>query len=144
MRVLEDNPGKRPINKDEPKPPTTIPDPPEEVTGAALDEWHRITPLLAAMGLLSRLDRAALVGYCIAWGRWMEAEAELEKYGAVVKSPNGFPVQSPFLAIANRAMKQVKEFLVEFGMSPSARTRVSVTGASDDDDDFFSGPKPVK
>ena len=71
----------------------------------------------------------------------MEAEDELKKYGPVVKAPSGFPVQSPFLAVANRAMKQTKEFLAEFGMSPSARTRVAVTQARDTSNRFAKHAK---
>ena len=66
-------------------------------------EWRRVTPLLSTLGLLSRIDRAALAMYCEAWGRWVEAEEALRKYGVMVKSPNGFPMQSPYLAVANKS-----------------------------------------
>ena len=46
------------------------------------------------------------------------------RYGAVIKAPSGFPVQSPFLAIANKAHEQMVKLLTEFGMTPAARTRV--------------------
>jgi hypothetical protein len=45
----------------------------------------------------------------------------------IVRSPRGYPIQSPYLAIANKAWQQVQQGLAEFGMSPSARTRVSAT-----------------
>jgi P27 family predicted phage terminase small subunit len=44
----------------------------------------------------------------------------------MVKSPNGFPMQSPYLAVANKAMEQMRGLLTEFGMSPASRTRISV------------------
>jgi P27 family predicted phage terminase small subunit len=62
--------------------------------------------------------------FCQAWERWVEAEEALKKYGVMVKSPNNFPMQSPYLAVANRAMEQMRALLAEFGMSPSSRTRV--------------------
>ena len=71
-------------------------------------------------------DGAALALYCQAWARWVEAEANLVRYGTVIKSQSGFPIQSPYLAIANKAMAQMARILVEFGMSPSSRTRVSI------------------
>ena len=77
------------------------------------------------LGLLTRIDRAALALYCEAWGRWVEAEEALRKYGVMIKAPSGYPVQSPYLAIANRAMDQMAKLLVEFGMSPSSRSRVT-------------------
>ena len=33
---------------------------------------------------------------------WSEAMEQLQKYGTIVKSPTGFPIQSPYMAIANR------------------------------------------
>lgn len=80
---------------------------------------------LAAWGLLTEIDGAALALYCQAWARWVEAEAQLLKFGTVIKSPNGFPIQSPYLPIANKAMEQMTKLLVEFGMSPSSRSRVA-------------------
>lgn len=48
----------------------------------------------------------------------------LQRHGVVLKAPSGFPVQSPYLAIANRAMEQLRQLLSEFGMSPASRARV--------------------
>jgi P27 family predicted phage terminase small subunit len=61
----------------------------------------------------------------MAWSRWIDAEAKLREFGAVLKSPTkGFPILSPYWTIANTAMKQMRDFLSEFGMSPASRTRV--------------------
>jgi P27 family predicted phage terminase small subunit len=87
-------------------------------------EWRRIAPLLAETGLLTAIDRAALAGYCQAYGRWVEAERALETHGTLVRSASGFPVVSPYLRIADRAMRQMHSLLVEFGMTPSARSRI--------------------
>jgi len=108
----------------EPAPDVAVPTCPAELGAAAKREWRRIAPELARLGLLARIDRAALALYCESYGRWLEAVAAVEKYGVVIKSPNGFPVQSPYLAIANKAGEQVRLLLGEFGMSPSSRTRV--------------------
>jgi P27 family predicted phage terminase small subunit len=45
--------------------------------------------------LLTNLDRAALAAYCGAYALWAEATAQIQKYGAMIKSPTGFPIQSP-------------------------------------------------
>jgi len=123
LRILRGNPGKRPLNEREAKPLAAIPDPPAHLTVSALEEWNRIAPLLLEQGLLTNLDRAGLAAYCVAYGRWAEAEERVRKLGVLVKSPNGFPVHSPYLAVANRAMEQMQKMLTEFGMSPSSRSR---------------------
>ena len=81
---------------------------------------------LLECGLLTEIDGAALALYCQAWARWIDAEKNMAEYGTVVKGPTGALVPSPFLAIANKAMDQMMKMLVEFGMSPSSRMRVTV------------------
>jgi P27 family predicted phage terminase small subunit len=88
------------------------------------------------LGLLTEIDRTALALYCQAWARWVEAEEEVRKLGAIVKSPSGYPIQNPYLAVANRAMRDLRAMLTEFGMTPSSRSRVSVEQA-EEGDDFF-------
>jgi hypothetical protein len=45
--------------------------------------------------------------------------------GMFVKSPNGCPIQSPWLGISNRAIKLYMSNLAEFGPLPAARCRVT-------------------
>jgi len=126
LRVLRGNPGRRPLNQDEPKPKPRLPRAPDHLSGEAKKEWRRAGRFLLTLGLISDLDLAAFAAYCQAWGRWIEAEQALKTYGVMLKSPNGFPVQSPYLAVANRAMEQMKSCLSDFGMTPASRSRVQV------------------
>jgi len=121
LRIIEGNPGHRPINKKEPAPNASKPLCPSHLDKAARAEWHRSIRLLHEIGLVTQLDRAALACYCQAWSRWVEAEDNLRRYGLTVKSPQGYSMQSPYLAIANKAMEQMRAFLTEFGMTPSSR-----------------------
>ena len=92
----------------EPVLPVEIPRCPAHLGREAKREWKRVSQELAGYGLLTRIDRAALALYCEAWGRWVEAEGALRKYGAMIKAPSGFPMQSPYLAMANKAMEQIR------------------------------------
>jgi P27 family predicted phage terminase small subunit len=102
LKMLTGNPGKRPLNEDEPRPDANIPECPPELGPVARQEWHRLVGELAALRLLTNLDRAALAAYCGAYALWAEATEAIQKYGAMIKSPTGFPIQSPYLAVANR------------------------------------------
>ena len=118
-----------------------VPECPGHLSVLAREEWARITVELAAIGLLSRLDRAALAAYCQAWGRWVGAEKRIAKRGLTHTTPKGVLMPSPYLGIANRAMKQMKEFLTEFGLTPSSRTRIAMdvkVRPADPADAFFS------
>jgi len=100
---------------------------------------------LLQAGLLTEIDGPALMGYCIAYGRLLDAEAKLREYGSVMKAPGGHLAHSPYLAIANKALEQMRAMLVEFGMTPSSRSRVQAAGGigsgplggSDIDERFF-------
>lgn len=112
------------MSQHEPTPEPAIPPCPEELSDEAKKEWERVSAELLPMGLLSHIDRAALAGYCQAWATWIDAQTALRQYGVIIKSPNGFPMQSPYLSVANKAFEQMRMMLTEFGMSPSSRTRV--------------------
>jgi P27 family predicted phage terminase small subunit len=114
-------------NEHEPQTTAAIPACPDHLSGEAKSEWERVGRLLAGLGLVTQIDRAALAAYCQAWGRWVEAEEAIKRHGVVIKSPNNFPIQSPYLAIANKAMDQMRLLLAEFGMTPSSRTRVTAS-----------------
>jgi len=137
LKVLEGNPGKRPINDREPAAPAGIPDCPDYLDDVARDEWQRTGEVLRDMGLLSLADRTALAAYCTAYSRWVQAEAAVKKYGTIVKSPDkGFPMKSPYLTIADQAMESMRKFMVEFGLTPSSRSRIKVPDAGQAGDEF--------
>jgi P27 family predicted phage terminase small subunit len=126
LRLLEGNPGKRPINRRAPQPSggTTCP---AHLSALAKREWRRIYPHLELLGLVSPIDRAALAGYCQAYVRWVEAEAKVQDLVVTTGSTtNPYPIVNPYLAAANKALQQMREFLVEFGMTPASRSRVEV------------------
>jgi len=127
LKVLDGNPGKRPLNDREPVPTQGVPPRPDWLDEEARTEWERIVPELAAMGLMARADRAALAAYCTAWSRWVAAEAQVRKYGTIVKSPEkGFPMKSPYLCVADQALETMRKLMVEFGLTPSSRSRIRV------------------
>ena len=134
LRLIEGNPSRRPFNKKEPKPAPVIPRCPRHLNDAAKAEWKRIGRTLHKLGLLTEIDGPQLALYCQAWGRWVEAEDELKKHSTIVKARTGWPIQSPYLAVANKAMEQMQRALSEFGMSPASRAGVQAAGTSGDED----------
>lgn len=128
LKRLQGNPGKRKLNDREPTPPppsTALPCP-DFVQGDARAEWHRMAELLAAANLLTEVDRTALAAYCQAYGRWVDAEKQLRKTGPVIKSPSGYPILNPYVSLVKAYMTQMHRMLVEFGMTPSSRSRLRI------------------
>jgi P27 family predicted phage terminase small subunit len=101
-----------------------VPVPPSHLDEQAKAEWARVAPILHGLGLLTKADTPALELYCTTYSRWLTAEIAMREHGMVVKSPSGYPIQNPYLSIATSALKQMKQLLAEFGMTPSSRTRV--------------------
>ena len=132
IKKLHGNPGRRPLNAGEPHPEPAIPSPPEFLSDDAKREWERVSKQLFRLGLLSQLDRTSLAAYCQAYGRWKQAEAALAElarrdqlsHGLMIKTSNGNLVQNPLVGTANKAMSEMMRYAVEFGMTPSARSRV--------------------
>jgi P27 family predicted phage terminase small subunit len=132
LKLVKGNPGKRPINKKEPKPDRNLPLPPKHLSDEAKVEWGRISEELYKMGLLSNIDRSALAAYCQAYARWSQAERKLTEIakkdeifeGLLSQTKNGNWIQNPLIGIANKAMADMVKYATEFGMTPSSRSRV--------------------
>jgi len=139
LKVLTGNPGKRRLNANEPRPEAAIPECPPELGPSARKEWDRLVKELAPLYLLTNLDRSALASYCGAYGMWAEAMEALQKYGTMIKSPQGYPIQSPYLSIANRQTEIMLRIASEFGFTPASRSRISTP--VEDGPTLFDWPK---
>lgn len=137
LKLARGNPGKRPINlADGVNPEVCVPDAPRHLNKEARKEWKRITVELETLGLISRLDRAALALYCQAWGRLVELETAFLKRQEIYANskdptaayvdvaPSGYRANAVEINMINALQDQVHKFLQSFGLSPSSRSRV--------------------
>jgi P27 family predicted phage terminase small subunit len=136
LRILRGNPRQHALPKNEPKPPSGIPDPPEHLTPEAREHWDEVREPLAKIGLLTVIDGEALAGYCESRALWVAAKKKLAEQGITVSSPNGYEIPSPSLSIAMRAQKEMRAWLAEFGMTPSSRSRVKAGEPGEASDPF--------
>jgi P27 family predicted phage terminase small subunit len=108
---------------------------PPELSETARAEWDRVIGELIAQETVMLLDRSVLIAYCVSFANWMEAEAMCREFGAVVKSPNGFPVQSPYATHANQQRDAMLRCAGELGLTPASRLkfprRNSITWGND-------------
>jgi len=141
LKVLHGNPGKKRLNKHEPRPRLVGPNCPVWLRLEAKREWRRMSAELKRLGLLTMIDRSALAAYCQAYARWREAEEKVIQEGDVIETPKGFIIQSPYVGMANRAMELILKILAEFGMTPSSRSRISVAPPREADpfEDYLHG-----
>ena len=143
--VLKDARGKRGANlADNIKPDVAIPECPNFVCETGRREWARITPYLMKLGLISHLDMAALALYCQTFGRYADLETGFEEnirriqqkvscpYTEAVQlafidvTPNGYKQVSALASTIRGLREECLRYLAQFGLSPSARTRVPI------------------
>lgn len=136
LKLLEGNPGKRQLNMNEPrfaqKMPPECPDWLEEEAQA---EWNRLSETLFEMGILTDLDVAPFAAYCQAYARWREAEEFISQHGSIVKTKTGYWQQVPQVSIAHSNQKIMMQAAAEFGLTPSARSRIIAGNAKKEDVD---------
>lgn len=134
LKLLEGNPGNRPLNTNEPR-PTGKPVCPDWLEDEAKAEWDRMSTALENMGMLTDMDMVAFAGYCQAYARWREAEEFLSQHGSIVRTPNGYLQQVPQVSIAQTNLKIVLKFCEQFGLTPSSRSRIVADKAVDETTD---------
>lgn len=139
LKVLEGNPGKRPINTAAPAPRRDLKaKAPVWLESEAKREWRRVAPELERLGLLSHLDQQALAQYCQAYARWREAEEVLTLKGLTYEYTNKSGAVNilarPEVGISVSAQKTMRAICAEFGMTPSSRGRMVMPGAPEEDD----------
>lgn len=133
LKLVKGNPGKRALPKNEAVVALSEPTPPAFLCDDAKVEWGRVVSMLYAAGLMTELDRAALAAYAAAYGRWAQAERAINRMAAedelnaalVTTTTSGNAIQNPLVGIANKAKADMVRYAVEFGMTPSARSRVT-------------------
>lgn len=132
----------RPTDDQEPRPtlPTVLPDPPDYLTGYALGEWERVMPDLFGTGVYAEIDQTMLAAYCMSFGRWIQAELDLDKmakldqvtHGLMMKTSNGNAIQNPLVGAAASARRDMHRLADSFGLTPSSRTQIQ-TGKGGED-----------
>jgi P27 family predicted phage terminase small subunit len=126
LKRLQGNLGKQSLPDNEPKPLAVIDLPPDSLDKIAKAEWNRICPLLVNLGLYTNIDTTMLALYCSSFSRWVKAQAKIKKDGEILETKNGHPIRNPWLDISNKCWAEIKVSLVEFGMTPSSRTRFQI------------------
>lgn len=135
LKLVEGNPGKRAINKKEPKPKREIPSCPAHMSDAGKVAWGRLSVLLDRMGVLTEADSAAFERLCDCYSDILICRESLIADGWTYKTldaqGNTLIKGNPAATQLRSADSQFKSYLIEFGLTPAARSKVH---AQPDDD----------
>ena len=124
LKLLAGNPGKRPINQDEPKLELAEPPCPEHLDDVARREWKRIVPILMRMRVLTEADEIQLANLCQTYSTMIDAQTKLKQAGMLYKSKGGFVQANPLFGVVMKCLNVISKLSSEFGLTPSARVRL--------------------
>ena len=121
LKLLAGNPGKRLLNRNEPKPQGDLHDAPDWLTNAhAVKEWQRLAPILTANKLLTEAGLSALGQLCSLHGKVVQ-----------LYSAGEAPVAS--------MVAQLRGLMNDFGLTPVAQGKVKAGGDETKAGNKFAG-----
>jgi P27 family predicted phage terminase small subunit len=128
LKILEGNPGRRPLNHNEPKPRAGVPPIPEQLGEVGRQHWAEIVPELDRLNLLTLVDAGSLTAMCLAWEQGLLADALLkgvyDHLTAGIAGRDELWQLSVLTAASKKAWQQYKGFCSEFGLTPASRCRL--------------------
>ncbi|MEU8371205.1 phage terminase small subunit P27 family [Micromonospora tulbaghiae] len=150
--VREGNPGKRPVPESVKLPPADLDEPDwtdvfpvvrdknlqalnRRAREVARREWRRIVPVLKHAVGLAAVDATLLHDYCLCVARIDQCERDLSTRGLLMEGERGWQ-KNGATTIVSQYRAQLKVYIRELGLSPSARTGFSPPKDDDDDDPF--------
>lgn len=137
LKILEGNPGKRPLNGNEPQPQIGAVCPPWLSVKAKV-HWDYLAPVLVSCGILTKADEVALASYCDALVNYIRASEEIAELSSLTigadlqqdmfgASSKGAKVH-PIISVQKNYAELVLKFGAKLGLSPSDRTGITVAG----------------
>jgi P27 family predicted phage terminase small subunit len=105
----------------------------------ARETWGYVSGILDRMGVLTEADALALELLCEAYADYLSARAEIDDFGSnyytTVSQAGGVMHRShPAVAVMQDADRRIKAWLVEFGKTPSSRSRIKADDGGEKDD----------
>jgi len=124
IKLLNGNPGKRPLNRREPKPRIRKPKPPAHLSDTERAEWRRVLRILEPFGVVTEAEADILAMYVAGYAQWVECRRAIEQKGLIVLSEKGTAMRNPLLKVADDAQRTMLRCMSELGLTPSARVRL--------------------
>ena len=130
IKMAKGNPGKRPLNKSEPKPPSDDITPPDWVTGVARSKWDEVVPKLIGMGVMTNADVDTIARYCTMHEQFVKYLEQVRRGldVLVIRDEKGkvkYMQSTPAATMMTKLAASMLRIEQEFGLTPSARSGLS-------------------
>lgn len=97
-------------------------------------EWRRVVPVLHFTAGLAEVDKHLLHDYCVVVARIDQCERNLSIRGLLIQGERGWQKNGATTVVA-QYRQQLRVYIRELGLSPSARASFVAPEGSDDGDD---------
>lgn len=139
IKMAKGNPGKRPLNKSEPKPPSDDITPPDWVTGVARSKWDEVVPKLIGMGVMTNADIDTIARYCTMHEQFVKYLEQVRRGldVLVIRDDKGkvkYMQSTPAATMMTKLAASMLRIEQEFGLTPSARSSIATTQNKQQDD----------
>lgn len=131
IKEAEGNPGRRPLNKNEPKAKGTLAAP-KSLSKPALAIWMRVTASMTP-GVYQSTDQTMLLLLCENVARFERASAAIAKTGEVSTGSQGQDIVSPWVRLQDTATSNIIKLCGRLGLDPVARQALTAPDTDDDD-----------
>jgi P27 family predicted phage terminase small subunit len=132
LKLLKGNPGKRPLNKNEPRASNSLPSPPSWLNDRSKTIFRRLVKRVNEMGYASASHTEA---YALAAWRQDQIEqcevvirTEGMTYTTETQGGSLMYRSRPEVALQSEAARHLQSLLSEFGLTPSAMSKIQVPG----------------
>ena len=136
LKLVTGNPGRRPMNTNEPEPLPGELVAPDWLDEEAKQKWGEVIRLCP---WITAADTDTLALYCDAYSHYLKAQ-KLSIKTPVIKNPEGKLSKNPAWTARNEAFQQLRSAGSELGLSPSSRAGISGGGERRDElaEKYFS------
>jgi len=131
LRLLDGSHMER-LNDKEPIPRTLAARCPEDVAPDVRAIWDYTVAELEHMGTVHACDRDSLVAYCEAVVNHRKSSRLLARSNILVQGALGSLIVNPALRVQRDSAMLIRQFAQEFGLTPSARTRIETRDVTGD------------
>ena len=138
-KILEDRGSwKAKTRPNEPRLPVVRPEMPVGLSATEKKFWHRVCDDLVAIGCAAKVDGAQLERYVRYFLRWRRVEKSIAREGMLDEDG----AEHELLAESHRLNAALQKIEAQFGLTPSARTRLQCAADTETTDPMEAFFKP--
>lgn len=133
LKILRGNPGKRGLPQEPPAVKRAV-RMPKWLSNDARVHWKSLLPIVTETRVMTAADEHALAIGCEALAEYQACLATVAEHGRtytlLTRSGDEMVRARPEVAMASDAWRRYKSMLIEFGLTPAARTKVAAVGGA--------------